>query len=255
MKYKTKRLTTRAFLIYTAINVIAYVFAHIAYLYANEASGEVYEYFSYYLSKSLEFIAPPILATLTYLVFKQDGVKRAIAFSASVSSARVFYSLPYYYIIFIYNYGYDSVESLAISAFASILVVLATIIGSVICIATYVFAVKLIYRKKDADKIAPMLAMPTRERPLDFLSCSNFPILIFALCRFTFSFITELIDTVTFLIEYRSDYTPTEIITILVSFLLLFILLVLSYFIAVSVKNALLKSDDKIKENEKTGSA
>ena len=52
MKYKTKRLTTRAFLIYTAINVIAYVFAHIAYLYARVVSLFVlyFIFLSFYLA-------------------------------------------------------------------------------------------------------------------------------------------------------------------------------------------------------------
>ena len=240
MKYKTKKLTTRAFLIYTAINVIAYVFAHIAYLYANEASGEVYEYFSYYLSKSLEFIAPPILATLTYLVYKQDGVKRAIAFSASVSSARVFYSLPYYYIIFIYNYGYDSVESILISFGASILVILATVAGIFISILAYFLLLKIMRKRSgngsgDDDKLRISQAPIT-----DFLARSNLPVLTFAVVRFAFSLALELVDTVTFLIEYHADYRPSEIITILANFTLLFILLVVSYLIAAAIRNKLI---------------
>jgi hypothetical protein len=248
MKYKTKRLTTRAFLIYTAINVIAYVFAHIAYLYANEASGEVYEYFSYYLSKSLEFIAPPILATLTYLVYKQDGVKRAIAFSASVSSARVFYSLPYYYIIFIYNHGYDSLESICLSLAASVLVVLLTVLGTLVCVTVSLAVMRYRCRKCDTPPaLATEMIMKKHPTP-DFLAIGNTPILTFALLRFAFSFTMELIDTISFFIAYRSDYLPKEIITILVNFTLLFVLLVASYLVASAVRNALIKSDEEAGE-------
>ena len=98
MKYDIKRLTKRAFVIYALVNVFAYAFVHVAYLFANDVVGEIFEYFSYYLSKTVEFLAPPIIATLVYLIYKEYGKKTALITALTISFARVFYSIPYYYI-------------------------------------------------------------------------------------------------------------------------------------------------------------
>jgi hypothetical protein len=249
MKYDTKRITSRAFLIYLLVNVVAYAFAHVAYLFANEVMGEIFEYVSYYLSKSLEFLAPPVIAAVAYVLLKTGGKRAAIYFTLTVSSARVFYSLPYYYIIFIYNYGYDSVESILLSFLATVLVILVTMLGTLISIGAYYLAVKIICKRSKED-ISEALARPIEKASItDFLHRGNLPVLVFALVRFIFSLTLELIDTVSYLIEYRGDYLPTEIITILANYTLLFILLVASYLIASVIKNKLVESDEDNQED------
>ncbi|MBQ7343360.1 MAG: hypothetical protein IJW53_01195 [Clostridia bacterium] len=250
MKYDTKRITSRAFLIYSLVNVLAYAFAHVAYLFANEVIGELFEYVSYYLSKSLEFLAPPIIAAIAYLILKTSGRRRAILFTLAVASARVFYSLPYYYIIFIYNYGYDSVESILLSFLATVLVILVTMLGVLISICVYQLVERIICKRSGED-IREALARPIEKTSItDFLARSNLPVLVFALSRFAFSLTLELVDTVAYLIEYRGDYLPTEIITILVNYILLFVLLVVSYLIASLIRNKLIADNESEKTSE-----
>lgn len=244
MKYETKKLVSRSFLIYAAVNVIAYIFAHVAYLFANDVIGIFFEYLSFYLSKSVEFLAPPVLATLAFLIYSKSGVRDSVIFAFSVASARIIYSLPYYYIIFIYNYGYDSVESIIISLGASILVVLATVVGIIISVLAYYLLLKISCKRAGKD-LEDEIKRPISQAPItDFLAGANLPVLTFAIVRFAFSLMLELVDTVTFLIEYHSDYRPSEIITILVNFTLLFILLVASYLIAAAIKNKLMQNTD-----------
>ena len=240
MKYNEKRITSRVFLLYAAVNIFTYVFAHVAYLFSNEVIGITFEYVSYYLSKTVEFLAPPIIAAIALVILLNHGKSAALKFSFAVSSARAFYSLPYYYLIFIYNHGYDSLESIALSVAATALVILLTALGVLISLTLAFFVLKCIYKSHDA-----ILESGKRSNVFDFLATSNLPVLIFALARFGFSFIMELIDTVAFFIAYRSDYMPVEIITILVNFLLLFILLIASYLLASNVKNALVKEDEE----------
>ncbi len=248
MKYDIKRITSRAFLIYSLVNVIAYAFAHVAYLFANDVIGELFEYVSYYLSKSLEFLAPPIIAEVAYLFLKVKGRRASIFFTLATASARVFYSLPYYYIIFIYNYGYDSVEAILFSFLATVLVIVLTALGAFISIGAYTLVVKIISRRSGED-VSVLLDTPTRKTKIfDFLHRENIPVLVFALSRFVFSLTLELADTVAYLIEYRGDYLPTEIITILANYTLLFILLVASYLIASVTKNKLVESDEDNQE-------
>ena len=240
MKYDIKRITQRAFVIYALVNVFAYAFVHVAYLFANDVVGEIFEYFSYYLSKTVEFLAPPIIATLVYLIYKEYGRKTALITALTISFARVFYSIPYYYIIFIYNYGYDSVESITVSILATLLVVLVTALGVVISIEAYHLVMKIISKRTGAD-LSKELSLPIEKSNIfDFLTRANLPVLVFALARFVFSLVMELVDTVVFLIEYHSDYRAMEIVTILINFTLLFVLLVASYLIAAFIRNALI---------------
>lgn len=244
MKYDAKRITLRAFVIYSLVNVFAYAFAHVAYMFYSDAIGEIFEYLSYYISKSVEFLAPPVITAIAYMIYKECGIQKALLSTLAIASARIFYALPYYYIIFIYNYGYDSIESICLSLFATMLVVLVTLLGIIISISTYMLVVKIMF-KRSGDDLLSELDMPIEKTLIfDFLSRGNLPILIFALLRFAFSFILELIDTITFFIEYRSDYRPSEIITILLNFTLLFILLVASYLLASAIKNKLVADND-----------
>ena len=244
MKYDTKRITSRAFLIYALVNVFAYVFAHVAYLFASDVIGKLFEYISYYLSKSVEFIAPPVIAAIAYLILCESGKRGAILFTLATASARVFYSLPYYYIIFIYNYGYDSVESILLAFLATVLVIFVTMLGVLISIGLYHLVLRVICKRSGED-FSKELAKPVKKtKAADFLASGNLPVLVFALSRFAFSLVLELVDTVLYLIEYWGDYLPVEIITILANYVHLFILLVVSYLIASLIKNKLIKDND-----------
>ena len=247
MKYETKKLVKRSFVIYALVNVFTYLFAHVAYLFANDASGEIFEYVSYYLSKSVEFLAPPVLAAIAYLVLRVYDKKDAMIFTLTIASARIFYSLPYYYIIFIYNYGYDSVEAILLSLLAAILVILVTVLGVYISIGAYVIFAKRVSRRDGTDPEKALDAIRDKARITDFLEKANLPILVFALMRFVFSLSLELYDTVTFFIEYGRDYRPSEIVTILANYTLLFVLLVAAYLSASAIKGALISASGEDK--------
>lgn len=245
MKYDIRKMTSRTFLVYACVNVFTYLFAHVAYLFANDVIGEAFEYASYYLSKTVEFLAPPILATLALCVLLSYGRSALVKFALTVASARLFYSLPYYYIIFIYNHGYDSIEAIALSLLATALVILLTVLGIFASLGIYYLVLGRSCKKNGKTIDDATGDILTRSIVSDFVCHKNVPVLVFALARFTFSFVMELIDTVTFFIEYRSDYIAKEIITILANFTLLFALLVASYLIAANIKNALVDNKEQ----------
>ena len=244
MKYNLKRITKRAFGIYAIVNVLTYLFAHVAYLFASDTIGEIFEYASYYISKTVEFLAPPVIAAVALCVFISYGKGALLKFSLAVASARVFYAIPYYYIIFIYNHGYDSIESITLSIAASALVVLLTFIGTLASLGIYYLVLKHNSKRNGTEPRDALPSLMSKETVLDFLSPVNLPIFTFALSRFAFSLIMELIDTATFFIEYRSDYIAKEIITILANYTLLFVLLAVSYLLGAAVKNAVLEEEN-----------
>ena len=245
MKYDLKKITSRTLLVYAAVNIFTYLFAHIAYLFSGEIIGDVFAYASYYLSKSVEFLAPPIIAAIALPIFVSYGKSALVTFALSVASARILYALPYYYLIFIYSYSYDSIDAIALSLLASIGVILLTALGTLASLGIYLLLLK---RRCKKDGSSPTEAIPElySSTPLiDFLAPVNAPVLTFSLARFVYSFTLEIFDTVSFFIEYRSDYQTVEIVTILVNFTLLFGLLVASYVIASKVKNAVTAPEEK----------
>jgi hypothetical protein len=250
MKYDLKKLTAKALIIYAAVNVFTYLFAHLSYLFSGEVIGDVLAYVSYYLTKSVEFLAPPLIASVALPVLITYGKGSMITFALSVATARILYALPYYYLIFIYSYGYDSIESIALSLAASIAVIAVTAFGIVASLGIYYLVLKRICKKDGRSPNDEFKILDGTAPALDFLSPRNLPALTFALARFAYSLALEIFDTVAFFIEYRSDYQTIEIVTILVNFILLFALLIASYLIATKIKNMIIDVNGEKQINE-----
>lgn len=264
MKYSLKQLTSKAFLVYALANLFAYTIFHTAYLNANDAAGVVIEYISFYVSRSLEFVASPLIAVLALMVYLSYDKKKALLFTLAIASARVFYLIPYNYIIAIYNYGYDSLESLLLSLVETVLAILITVLGALVSIAVahIIFKSSAKHPKKNGSASPLLLSSYSATRAsFDFLKTHNRPILIFVLLRFGVSLISEIIDTVLYLIDYASDYTAAEIIFLLVNYVHILVLLVVAYLLCMLVKNAVMKKgeadiegasceDDTVIENE-----
>ena len=119
--------------------------------------------------------------------------------------------------------------------------ILVTFIGTLASLAI----LSLVLRKRHGVSGTEAMAdLFKRGTVTDFLAPLNVSALTFALTRFAFSLVMELIDTVAFFIEYRSDYIAKEIVTILANFTLLFVLLIVAYLIAANIKNALADGKD-----------
>ncbi|MBR2972377.1 MAG: hypothetical protein IKC61_05570 [Clostridia bacterium] len=241
MKRDTKKIVWHIFLMYSALNVINYTLAHIAYLFENDVIGAAFEYISYYTTLALDFLAIPMLATVMLVLRARESAGRAFVHMILISTARIFYTLPYYYVAFIYNYRYDSLESILFSLVASVAIILISALVSIIYLA---IAVHFLVRKAKKNKsvniptVYDVVKTPTTS---DFLSTSGLPLTVFSLLSFGLHGVKELIDTVSFFIEYRLSYTAGEIVTILLNYVLLFLLLIAAYNLCARLKNRLAK--------------
>ena len=74
----------------------------------------------------------------------------------------------------------------------------------------------------------------------DFLNGANAALLAFPAISFVHLLISEIIDTVSFFIEYRLDYTGIEILTIIINYVLLFAMVVIGYIVAARVKRGII---------------
>lgn len=246
MPYNKKKLLWRSFIAVALLGVFNYLFAHLAYLNMNSDVGLVYEYITLYISKVLGFVIPVAISALAMLIYANEGARASASFTLALSSARVFYYLPYYYIIYIYNYGYDTVESLALSLISSVGVILFTSLFTLITISLSVLILKKQGDNGTALSPSQMLcdSLSRRQEITELTSGANLAFLISSLLSLLCSIIPEIIDTVTFFIEYGFDYTPGEVLTIMGNYLLLFALTVGSYIISSYLRNRFLSSHD-----------
>lgn len=248
MKRETRKIVWRIFLMYAAVNIFNYALAHVAYLFKNDVIGEIFEYISYYTSLALDFLAPPMLATVMLVLCARESTRKAFGHMLLISTARIFYTLPNYYVTFIYKYRYDSVESLLVSLIASVLIILLSSLISLGCLKIALYMLKRKVRKSGSKSAPTLPELVQMTATNDFLNTAGFSLTVFAVLSFIFHIVKELVDTVSFFVEYRSDYTMTEIATILTNYVLLFLLLIAAYRLCVRLKNRLAKYEIIVSE-------
>ena len=247
MLKNSRKLFGMSFLAIALYSIFAYFFVHMAYMYINTETGLIFEYISLYISKATGFIVPTSIAAISIILYAKRGVRSTLLFSLVSASAGLIYAIPYYYIIFIYNYSYDSAESITLAIPSSILYVAVTVISAI----TPLFATVLVMhlagkRKNDSFDVKKSLSDSLSESKyiFDFSNRANLVISISSLFAFAVAFISEIIDTVLFFAEYKLDYTVPELLTIICNYILLFIMLFASYVLGVYIKNKSMKETD-----------
>lgn len=241
MKKATNKIAIRAFLIYTLVCIFVYALYHIAYLFTNDTIGLTLEYIAYYASNAVDFLTPPVMATVMLVLCAREGMKKAFLHTLLISTARIYYTLPYYYLILIYNYRYDSIESLFISFLVSVVAIILIALGSLISFVIATFIVGKRMKKRYSEVISSLDDIVNKPSTLDFLDTASTHILVFVLLQFTIALISEITDTVIFFVEFSTDYTLTEIGTMIANYAFLFGLLVILYITCARVKNYLAK--------------
>ena len=244
MSLNKKTLLSRSFIIIALLSLFNYIFAHLAYMNMSTDTGLVYEYLTLYIAKIASFLIPVAVSILTVAVYACEGAKSAAIGALTLSAARLFYYLPYYYLIFILNYAYDSIESILLSLISCLGVVAFTVLFAFVT----VYLTKLILTKRSKDKRNFSArdhmrdSLFTNQPVLDITAGTNLTALIASILALISSIIPEIIDTVSFFLDYGFDYTTGEILTIMLNYLLIFALTIGSYLLAVYLKNRFLAS-------------
>ena len=241
MIFNAKKLFKNGFFAVAIYSLATYLIAHVAYMYMNETLGDVMEYVSLYVGKLSSFIIPASVSAVALTLYTYCGIKSAVLFSLAASSGRVFFTLPYYYIIFIYNYAYDSVEALALALVASVGIILLGTLGSMLLVGAAVVTVRLGLGK--GSEISPRDHLADKMQfceKLDILGGANPALAVCTLCILGYNLIAEIIDTVSFFIEYGLDFVMIEIITIIANYLILLALTAVSYIAMAHIKNILI---------------
>lgn len=243
MGTKSKRIVLLAFLIYTCLNLATFLISYSATFIESNALGIALEYIGYYALTAVEFLAPPVIATLALLIYADRGMLKAILSALFISSAKLFYVFPVYYLEYVYSYG--SLEAALLSLLTFLGTAILTTLGVTVSLYIALFVLQRVLKKSHKETVEYLPELVRERSGADFLAAVNIPLLVFVMLRFLAELITEIVYTVEFFISYGSDYSAGEIFTMLFNYVFLFIMLVAGYSLSALVKNlAVEKSTD-----------
>ena len=230
MKINEKGFIGRLFLILAISNIAVYVFYHISYL----MEYNWFEYVRTYIAEIWEFLFIPISVVVMLELHSQNRKLDAFKTALLCSVARVFYTIPFYYMEYMReSYPPNSFDSFIIS-------MLFTLITVVITFAHLYFVygiLLLIYHlrsKGDKDHLAKSL---NGKASFDFSSPASLICLIVCLLQFVIKLVGVIVDTVSFLLQYGGGYTLPEILTMLLDYVICIGLLVVSYLLVCKTRN------------------
>ena len=241
MNQKTRKIVLFAFLIYAGCNLFTYLIGHVALLIKNDVLGAILEYLELYLNEALTFLFTPLLACLMLILYVNVGMSKSIIAALIISLGRIFYVLPATYMEYVYSY--DSLEALVFGVFAQIEATLLIMLEAVAMMWLAIIVLQKVCKKSYNEIVESMPGLLTMPSSTDFLAHHNLPVLAFVLLKFTLKLIGNLVYTVLFFISYGSDYSGLEIVTMLINYVLLFVLLILSYLLTCRIKDKLAAVD------------
>ena len=234
MKLYSKNLFTKASLLL----VLGYFLTFLSFYFANVlfADKAFFAYLWYFIQKATFLLFPLIAALLALIADAYIGLKKVFAVLIPLSLPKLIYSLPYYYLYFVYDPFYDSIDALLYSLIQS----------TIECIFTYAFTLIVFFVMRFildsiSKKNEPRSALLTKKTALDFGDSVSVTFMITSLLSFLYFFIVEIVDTVSVISKYSGRLRGGEIVYMVFSYVFDVLLLAGFYFILASIKNYIVK--------------
>lgn len=231
-------------LTYAALFFLYYTTNYLAYdvLADKKALFNTLENVRYFLYDGIEFLVPPVIATLVLIHYASGRVLSGILLSFPLALGKFAYNLPYFYL-------YHTV--LGYEWLGAILGSLAVTVGYALALALYssaIAGVGYFVLKSQRGSIAKFgEPSPT----YDFTVSGTRA--IFAVCLTTLftEFIIEVVNVIQFFTEYGTSYALGEIIFMSACLAFLPVMLLVSQLVAVHIKNASAVMEKKEKKRKK----
>ena len=247
------------------INILLFCSFYIPNFITGESS-EPFEYLRIFASKLFDFVMPLVAATVMFLGYSSLGAKNTLIRAILLSMPQVFYILPYYYIYFWVN-GNDSIEAISLSALVTLFGV-AVFYGESVLMLYVIRAFARLPIVKGLKKDLPRsrqentpkeLLSELRKKADEVIENSltdrsvlslgspvTAGILAAAFTEFCISFIFEISDIITYLVEYRGDYRIEDVIFYTAVILFLAVELLAGHSICCFIRNLIIKrKEDK----------
>lgn len=234
MKFNDDRLCKNA----TLILLLSYFLSFLIYYIPNFAvESEVLAYISTFVRRCVYLLIPISAAYIALIGASFLGVKWAVLRLIPMMLVRMIYLLPLFYLMLLAD-GFDSIEGLLIGLGLSLGEAL---IAYGLTLLLF-FAMRFIQGyKRDTDTSCDLLP----SNWLDLSNKTNLACALVSLAAFLYFFVSEIIDTVLYIIKYNGYYRTGEIIYIIFSFIYDIALLFVYYLTFILIKRILSKRMEK----------
>ena len=209
-----------------------YFVTFIVYYLANYIiAADGFSYFYLFFQKLTYLLLPALAATVMLCAAPFTDSARLFLSSAFLALSRVTFSIPNLYLVLVAE-GYGSIEALALGALLSIL---ESLITYAIIILIYAL-MRLIIRltNKSGNDLGTLVIKKTE---LDFGNPVAAALATVAATCFIYYLISEIIQTVSFFIDYSSSMNATEIIYTVASYIVDILVLPIYFFSLAFAKN------------------
>ena len=231
MNFKDKRLFLNFALILSGI----YLLNLCLYYFSNHILDSDFVYYIHsFLNRSLYFLLPTASAAVIFTSYPFIGYKKSLISAIALSSVRAIYSLPYFFILYALN-GNTIQKSLLLSFLSSI----AEICIAYIFMLMIFFLLKLIVIKRGDISLKEAMIKKTK---LDFSNPVSFAFILISCLIFLYLFTSEIVNTISFIIDYSFTFTTEELLYTLVSYLLSIAIPLLCYATLAFIKNKIIES-------------
>ena len=176
-------------------------------------------------------LLPALAATVMLCAAPFMDNARLFLSSAFLALSRVTFSIPNLYLVLVAE-GYSSIEALTLGALLSILESLITYAIVILIYALMRLIIRLA-NKSGAD----LGTIVIKKTELDFSNPIAAALATVAAACFIYYFISEIIQTVGFFIDYSSSMNATEIIYTVASYIIDILVLPIYFFTLAFVKN------------------
>ena len=237
MNVKNKGIALWAFLIFSCLNLATFLIGHVASFVENDLFGAILEYIGLYVLTATDFLTPILAATVVILIYAYKGTLKALLSALLISTAKLFYVFPFYYLEYFDSYG--SLDASILSAITVLRDVILMTLGVIASLYIAILVVQRAVKRPYKNTVEYLPELLGERAGTDFLAAPALPFFVVAVLKFIAALITEIVYTVDFFVSYGSDYSAGEILTMLFNYVFLFAMHVLGYLLAIFVKNAL----------------
>lgn len=203
----------------------------------NSSAGVFFTYASAFLRDFVYFVLSAISFGCAYKLYLKGALKAALISSLLLAVPYLFYSVPLWYLNLTLA-GYTPIEVLILlvpEALFSFLLSYATIVAMCLC-AVFVTKKLLCGEKREASLIGEL----SKTGAFDTGAKINLVVLISVGLLFLYYLISELISTLSYVIDYAGEYRTGEIIYIAARYLFL----LFSYFTAYLLARLVLRKNN-----------
>ncbi len=232
MKLNEKRLYKKTLITLILLNLLTFAVYHVTtYLIGGNAAA----YAFFYFREIVEFALPPITALAIYAAYLNSGRGAALLRAIPYALTTALFKFPYH----AFEYAYDGIEFGGVMLFSALNTVLGVIVYYVETAVLYLLISIVTDRSAAKNKINKE-ALLSAAKPFDIDAPLNAGILSAVGAMFVYKLVLEIIDTVTYIVNYTASYRIEEIVYMTFRYVFILALALIAQLVIGAIKNRVL---------------